>query len=265
MSPEHDMSDSELQKRIRGLRPPLPDPAYRERNRKLFTGRLPYEAEHARRFRSPRPRGIWAAAAGVAASLAAAAAWLFAGSGAPAWEVWEVPRGTALRVNGKLVSAGDAAGMSLPPSARVQGSDLGRVRVGIPRLVSLELAPGTEVTLESTRRLFHKPALVARVRGGTAWGITGPDFPGRGLRVETDQARIHVAGTTFAVVNGGQSTRVCVLFGTVQVKCKITGVVLDVNPSQQLLLDASGPTRTLSSLDPDQHERLQDVAAHTVF
>jgi hypothetical protein len=265
MNREPDMPDPELQERIRDLRPPLPDPAYRERNRKLFTGRIPYHTEHDRRFPAPRHRGLWTAAAGFAASLAGAAAWLFAGSGAPSWEVWEVPAGTALRVNGKTVSARNAAGMSLPPSARVHGGDLGRVRLGIPRLVSLELAPGTEVTLGSARRPFHKPDLFAQVRAGTAWGITGPAFPGRGLRVETDQARIRVAGTTFAVVSGGQKTCVCVLSGTVEVKCKITGVVLDVNPSQQLTLDASGPTRTLAPLDSDQHDLLRDVAAHTVF
>jgi ferric-dicitrate binding protein FerR (iron transport regulator) len=103
------------------------------------------------------------------------------------------------------------------------------------------------------------------VREGTAWGVTGPDFPGRALRVDTDQARIRVSGTTFAVVSGGDTTCVCVLNGDVEVKCKITGVVLSVHSVQQLLLDAAGPERRLSPLSPLQHELLRDVRDHTVF
>jgi ferric-dicitrate binding protein FerR (iron transport regulator) len=265
MSREHDRPDPELQDRIRDLAPPIPDPAYRERNRKRFTGRIPYEEAADRRLEPARSRGWLWGGAGLAAAATAAAAWFTAGPAAPVWEVWDVPEDGTVLINGEAVSAGKAAGMSLPPRARVRGGDRGRIRLGIPRMVSMELAPGTEVTLGSTRRLLRRPRLHAQVREGTAWGVTGPDFPGRDLRLDTDQARIHVRGTTFAVVSGGDTTCVCVLNGTVEVKCKITGVHLRVHPVEQLLLDASGPERRLSPLSPAQRDMLADVAAHTVF
>lgn len=263
---ERDRPDPELQDRIRGLAPPLPDPAFRERNRKRFTGRIPYEETAGRELDPVRPRGrLWGIGGLAAAAAAAVAAWFTAGSEAPAWEVWDSPVGGTVFVNGNPVSGAEAAGMALPPHARIRGCEMGRTRVRIPRVVSLELAPGTEITVGSVRRFLRRPRPHARVREGTAWGVTGPDFSTSGLRMDTDQARIQVSGTTFAVVSGGDTTRVCVLNGIVEVKCKITGVQLLVHPVEQLLLDASGPERRLSPLSDDQHAMLRDVADHTTF
>jgi len=84
--------------------------------------------------------------------------------------------------------------------------------------------------------------MVLALREGTARVVTGPEFSGHELWIETQDARIQVTGTQFAVEMRPEGTCVCCREGTVRVHPRQgEGPAVEIVPgSQHLILRADG-------------------------
>jgi ferric-dicitrate binding protein FerR (iron transport regulator) len=257
----HDSIDQEpeaqLGAMIRDLPAPKPDPARREEARRMFTGQIPYETVDLRPASNRRP---WILAGSLTAA-AAAAVLLFLPLTDPGWTVQEAHARGPVSIDGRDTPAAELVGTRLDPGTRIRSGEAGEITLAAGDGLTMVLGPGAEVTVGRKGSLFRGSELQVTVHEGQTWGTTGPGFPGRGLRMETGQAKVHVTGTTFAVLGAGDSTCVCVLSGKVEVDCKITGLNFEIASGQQLLLSKiTGPH--LDPLDPVQKERLGNLKEH---
>jgi ferric-dicitrate binding protein FerR (iron transport regulator) len=223
----------------------------------MFTGRTPYRTVDL----SPATgRRAWILAGGLAAA-AGMAVLLFLPLAGPEWTVQSAQAQGPIRIDGQDALAAELAGTHLGSGTRIRSCDAGEVTLTGAEGLTLVLGPGAEVTLGGKRSLAFGSELRVTVHEGQTWGTTGPGFPGRGLRMETGQARVHITGTTFAVMGAADSTCVCVLSGTVEVDCKITGLNFELASGQQLLLSKiTGPH--LDPIDPDQRRHLGNLKEH---
>ena len=248
--------DSELQSRIGEIPIPLPDPAYRERNRKLFTGRIPYGQDSIRSF-EPAPRGPLWLGIGVAAAAAVLLIFMFT-TPIPVWEVVKTETSGTIVIDGTELDVLDLP-VEITSATELETGKNGGLMVRIDQAVNLFLTENTAVRLGVDRSLLGKPVLTAMVHHGTAIGTTGPNFPSAGLRIETNHAQVLITGTTFSVLSNADTTCVCVLMGTVQVECKTTGKIQMVPSEYQLFVSREGIDPQLSPITAIQKARLLDV------
>jgi hypothetical protein len=224
----------------------------------MFTGRIPFEVVHEQfgRGTSSRP-WLWS---GVGLAAAAALVMvLVLGSSSPTWQVLQATAKGPIIVNGQEMAAEALAGAEFQAGTRIRGGDEGQVDLVVSNALSFILGPGAEVTIGEDRRLLGSATLTAVVHQGTTWGTTGPDFPEGGFRIETDQALVHVTGTTFAVLQSDEVTCICVLAGTVEVEAKGTGERLFVPPQQQFFVPSGQEPSQLVPITPGQRSRLKSI------
>ena len=254
MNQHKDRPDPELQDAIRDLPAPRPDPAYRDRTRKMFLGQTRFETEHFDRDITAR---AWAWSGAALAAAAAIAIIIFSLPGATAWQVLD--SASTVTVNGVEIPVSQMAGVDLHPGTRIRTSSDGELRLVVPDAVSFVLGPNTEVTVGSSKGFLGSPGLTAVVHEGNTWGSTGPDFPSSGFEIETAQADIRITGTTFAVLSDNDTTCVCVLSGTVEVTTRGTGNSVLVPPEQQLFVPTGDQPARLVALTPAQRDRLTEI------
>lgn len=256
MNQHEDRPDPKLQDAIRNLPAPTPDPAYRERTRKMFLGQTPFETERFDRAITAR---AWAWSAGALAAAAAIAVFFFSLPGAATWQVLDTASVGTVTVNDVEVPVSELVGAELLSGTRIRVGSEGELKLGVPGAVSFVLGPDTEVTVGSSKGLLGSPVLTAAIHQGTTWGTTGPDFPTAGFEIETAQADIRITGTTFAVLSDSDTTCVCVLTGTVEVTAKGTGESILVPPEQQLFVPTGDQPARLVGITSDQRERLTEI------
>ena len=256
MNEHKDRLDPELQGALRDLPAPRPDPAYRERTRKMFLGQTPFETERFDRGITAR---AWAWSGGALAAAAAIAVILFSLPGATAWQVLDSASTGTITVNGVEVPVSQVAGVDLHPGTRIRVGSDGELKLVVPDAVSFVLGPNTEVTVGSSKGFLGSPGLTAVVHEGTTWGTTGPDFPASGFEIETAQADIRITGTTFAVLSESDTTCVCVLSGTVEVTARGTGESVRVPPEQQLFVPTGDQPAHLVAITSSQRDRLTEI------
>lgn len=256
MNVREDRPDPKLQDAIRNLPAPRPDPAYRERTRKMFLGQTRFETERFDRAITAR---AWAWSAGALAAAAAIAVIFFSLPGTTTWQFLDTASARTVTVNGVEVPASELVGAELHPGTRIRVGSEGDLKLGIPDAVSFVLGPNTEVTVGSSKGLLGSPVLTAVVHQGATWGTTGPDFPAAGFKIETAQADIRITGTTFAVLSNSDTTCVCVLAGTVEVIAKGTGETILVPPEQQLFVPTGDQPARLVGITSSQRERLTEI------
>jgi hypothetical protein len=255
--------DPELQQRVRDLPLPRPEPGFRERNRRMFTGEIPFEPADIPVAEMPASRGWLWGGLGLAAAAALALLFILPGRG-PSWEVQSTETGNPLIVDGRPTDASDLIGQKLASGTRIRTGEEGEVVLLVAEALTLVLGPRTEVTVGAAQPPGSSSVLYASVHEGITWGTTGPEFPKRGLSIETRDAMVHVTGTTFAVESGPENTCVCVLQGSVGVECKASGETHTVPPDRQLYVSADdGPTR-LDPLTEEQAEKLRHIRARGI-
>lgn len=248
--------DSELQSRIGEIPIPLPDPAFRERNRKLFTGKIPYEEDSILGF-EPAPRGPLWLGVGIAAAAAVLLIFMFT-TPTPVWEVVKLETSGTIAIDGIELEVRNLP-VKIASDTKLETGEDSRLTVRIDRALTLILTENSAVSLGSDRSLLGKPVLTAMVHHGTAIGTTGLNFPSSGLRIETDHARVLIKGTTFSVLSNADTTCVCVLTGTVRVECKQTGEIQMVPSEFQLFIPREGTGTQLSPITAIQKARLEEA------
>lgn len=196
---------------IRGLSSPAADPGFRERLGRRFTeGDLP----PAKRPRAPRVLPWLAAAAMLAVVLAAFL--LFAERG-PRWQVAGPAAEGTVEVDGVVIPRVQLVERALPPGTRIRVSAAPDVELVLPGAVTLQITPGTEMTLPGLTRSLVRRGLASEFVSGEARVTTGAGFAGARLRFRTPEAHVEVTGTTLAVIRDSLATCVCVFEGTVSI------------------------------------------------
>ena len=126
MNEHKDRLDPELQDALRDLPAPRPNPAYRERTRKMFLGQVPFETERFDRAITAR---AWAWSAGALAAAAAIAVLLLSLPGATAWQVLDTASTGTITVNGVEVPVTSGKVIDpLPASSRTRASPSPTIR-----------------------------------------------------------------------------------------------------------------------------------------
>ncbi|MGE5178793.1 MAG: hypothetical protein ACM3PF_06865 [Bacteroidota bacterium] len=158
----------------------------------------------------------------VAASLAAAAALIVvfgALNRGPTWWVTAARGDGSVRVDGQNVALDDRDAMRrlLVPGAEIEMVGNAELDVCSDGVVSLQLTPGTKMTLPPppARWVGRRTELFAR--SGVVRVTTGRNFPGARLAVMSPTAAVEVKGTTLAVIIEDVGTCVCVEDGTAMV------------------------------------------------
>jgi len=214
MNTERTPSEEKIRETIRNFPPAHASHGYRARLRREFsTGQwnpprplatLPPPLWLVILRRSPLP-------AAVAAALLVALM-----NRGPSWEVVAASPGGSAEVDGARIpfsqtetlrEAVDRGGTLRVPL----GSEL---TLQSPGTLLIQAAPGTEMTLPSPGGRWFRKNLTARVERGEARFLTGSDFPGRTLKVQSPVGMTQVTGTLFSVVTDSIFTCVCVLEGT---------------------------------------------------
>jgi len=171
----------------------------------------------------PRWRGPHVVALfGVAAACIALVVWL--GGQAPPWQ-WRGTQGDAgqILVSGHAVDPADpaAAEALLRPGATIRTTGSMQVDLELKNRLSVQLAPGTEMTVPEWPHRWFGGDATCQVTEGEARFVTGPGFGDSRLLIRSTVASIEVTGTVLAVIAASDSTCVCVLEG------KVTMVDLD--------------------------------------
>ncbi len=233
----------------RSLAPPPSDPEFRERLRDQFAGSRvaptapaapppPGRSRSAMlRPRFSRRRSILALAGALAAGIAIVALLRFNGrlhepgvieNASPvAYDTapGELTDDGLLLVDGLEVAVADVrAGRR----RILAGQDV-ELRGTLPLelvwddVLAIELVPGSRCTLPGgTGGAGDESAteLHGHIARGEVRIVTGPGFSGRTLTIESDDASVHVVGTTFAVIRDSAGTCVCVEDGVTQIRSR---------------------------------------------
>ena len=200
----------EVRAAIRGLSSPAADPGFRERlGRRFAEGDLP----PAQRPRAPRVLP-WLAAATVLGVVVAVL--LFSERG-PSWHVANPRAEGTVEIDGVIVERAQLAERALRPGTRIRVLAAPDVDLVLPGTLTLQITPGTEMTLPGLPRSFGRPSVVSEFVSGEARITSGAGFAGSRLRFRTPEAQIEVTGTTLAVIRDLVATCVCVFEGTVRI------------------------------------------------
>lgn len=225
-------TDPDLEQAIADLPLPRARPEFERRVRDRFLGRT--SPPRASQAPAPRPTAFepvpspqpsrWPRRALVAAALLGAlGVWVArfrvpARPTDPGWRLSAPLADADLAVDGELLRVpADIDSYELPSLGTLETRE-GTVRLRRGRDFLIECPP------HSRLEVLHLPAANAEIprtvlalRSGTARVITGPDFPGGELWIETEAARVQVTGTQFLVEILPEGTCVCCREGVVRV------------------------------------------------
>lgn len=202
---------------LRALATAEPDAQYRARLRAQFTGGTLVEHSPAIvPLRAESGAGWLGVALAVAACLVLGVMLFDQG---PAWQVSRVGGEGTVLVGERMLPLREVGDLS---AALARG---GRVRVPVgaevelvaPGMMAMTLSAGSDVDVPRAPGRWFQRGAHAVVRAGETFITTGRRFHGARLTVTTDEARVEVVGTTFAVLRHEEGTCVCVMEGTVRV------------------------------------------------
>ena len=207
--------EERVRKAVQGLPVPAARRAYRDRLRREFaTGKF---EPHAR---PTIPRATawfswrWAAAA---TAILLVIAFAFVNQG-PDWRVMIAEGTGSAIINGTTLSLSDQRGVerALRRGARVSVPEGSQLTLLLPGTVLVQVASGSEVTLPNPPGRWFRRTMNASVTRGEARLMTGADFEGRVMTIETPAGTTVLTGTLVSVVTDGTFTCVCVAEGIAQ-------------------------------------------------
>lgn len=258
MSQHDDSQFTELQAQVRSLPQIPPDPRFKERVRREFTGEVQYPATATPLRGIPRRRFAGVLAAGLAAA-AVLAFFLLRPLPATTWSVTEANAAGYYTVDGIPYRAEQLKGLTLRAGTELTCCPMGSITLKIPGELVFQLGNATHVRLDRERQGWFGHRLVARVDAGSTFGTTGPKFSG--MRLFTKETEVEVRGTTFAVISNPEFTCVCLLEGDLQVRPEGSPTPYRVNPTSQYFVYASREAPAEHQLPAEDTDRLRDLRA----
>lgn len=218
---------------VRALPTPVAADAFRARLREAFlAGSVPSSAGDAagpaapgsasQRRAWPARRRTLAMAVAVAATILVVVLLRPGGTPADEWTIAGIAGADegSIRIDGREHSIATlrADGSTIPAGARVELPESTAIELRRAGVLALETAPGSWFALpRSVRSREGVGPLVGTIERGEVRYVTGPGFAGRSLRIESDEAVVQVAGTTFSVIRDTSGTCVCVESGQVRI------------------------------------------------
>ncbi len=203
--------------------------------------------------------GPWLLRPSVWVPLAAAAALAFAlglANRGPAWEVSTATGVGVIRIDGQEVPAQASAVISrlVARGGRVQLPEEVSIDLVAPGFMVVRLAAGSDVRLSGSPNRWIARNSEISIESGDVFVATGREFPGSRLVVSTDEARVDVLGTSFAVMRFGHGTCVCVMEGSVRVGSVHDRSSAEVVKGQRRFCYADQPAYTEVILESSEHE-----------
>jgi ferric-dicitrate binding protein FerR (iron transport regulator) len=243
---------------LRATPAPRPNADFRARLKQEFVNGILESSAPARIVRIPwhrRPMTQWG---GVA--LAAAAALLVASvlNQAPDWQVTSIHGAGIVSFDGVPVATTNPIELSrhARPGVFVQVGDGVDFEIASRGMMAVEYTSGAQASLPQPPGRWFQRRSVAEVRGGEIRVVTGRDFSGARLRVETPEARVEVTGTSLAVICEPTGTCVCVMEGKVRVGTRGGTSMADVVAGRRRYVFADGRPDENAEMRPSEHAEL---------
>ncbi len=210
-------SEAAAREAVRNLPEPSARNAFRDRLREDFVARRVTPPSHRARPAGGPLRWIWGVTVPAAAALLILlAVSLNRGTG---WRVLNPPSGARLLVGGRAVPLEDGRAVThaLRDGGRLELRDSVLVNLTSPGRLTVQLLPGTEMTLPAPPGRWFRRAVRATINAGEMRITTDRGFHGARLFVDTPEVEVEVTGTTLAVIRPDFGSCVCVFDGTVRV------------------------------------------------
>ncbi len=164
----------------------------------------------------PRERRPWLTLVSLAA-IAAVVLIIYRWPGQTGWRVAPSSDFLVARVDGTEYQLGDSARMAaaIGPGSFIEVEG-GSLELVLDRRLAFSLASGAAVTLVSIPEPDVLAELLLEQSRGSLALLTGPEFAGSSLRIQTPDADVRVTGTEFSIdVISGAGTCVCCESGSV--------------------------------------------------
>ncbi len=247
--------EERVKRAVSGLQPARPDDDFRASLRGRFvSGELAEAADARSKILGPLGGpAFWIPVAAAAALvvfvvLGRGPQWSVQQAAAPGWV--EIEEGTI-----------PLPGLTDRPAALNGGTVLkiprGNLELRIPGTLSMRITEGTEMVLPTAPRKWFPRKMFARIDEGEILVLTGPDFPGVRLEVETPEGLVRVAGTAFAVWRDPSATCVCVLEGSASVGIDEADME-DVPPGQRKVMFHDGRPSQVMDVEPGHRAGLEE-------
>jgi hypothetical protein len=204
-----------------------------------------------------RPISLVARVALVTAIAAGLVATIVSLNRGPKWKVLNANGRGEIAVDGRVLSAlsAEAIAALLTPGALVRVSAETEVEILCDGYFVVQLTPSTEMTLPGAPGRWFGRDVAASFHAGEARIITGPRFEGARLSIETEEAKIAVSGTTFAVIRDTAATCVCAFEGVVEVGVK-DGRLEPVTPGSRTFHYSDGRPPATFPIDDMENAKL---------
>ncbi len=166
---------------------------------------------------SLRARPVWLGTALAVAAGLVLGVMLF--NQGPAWQIARVRGEGTVLVGDRMLSLRDVRNLTaaLAHGGRVRLPADAELDLVAPGAIAMTLSSGSDVDVPRAPGRWFQRNAHAVVRAGETYITTGRRFHGAHLTVTTDEARVEVVGTTFAVLRHEEGTCVCVMEGKVLV------------------------------------------------
>ncbi len=245
---------------VRGLDRPVPGAAFRARLRAEFVaGSIRPTRPRVVPWHS-RPATLWGSAA-----LAAAAAFLVvtALNRPPSWSVASVTGEGLVVVDGVPVPTAHAADLArrLRPGALVHTPAGVEIEIESRGVMAVQFSPATQASVPNVPGRWFDRAAAAEIRSGELRVATGAGFRGARFDLRTPEARIEVAGTTFAVICEPAGTCLCVMEGVVKMGARAGGPMHEVTPGRRRFMFADGREDEAAAMRETEHGPLGEMRA----
>lgn len=202
---------------LRALPTAEPEAAFRARLREQFTRGALAGAQPAILPLPVRTGPGWLGTALAVAAGLVLGVMLF--NQGPAWQIARVRGEGTVLVGDRMLSLRDVANLNaaLARGGRVRLPADAEIDLVAPGAIAMTLSAGSDVEVPRTPGRWFQREAQAVVRAGETFFTTGRGFHGAHLTVATEEARVEVVGTTFAVLRHEEGTCVCVMEGKVRV------------------------------------------------
>jgi ferric-dicitrate binding protein FerR (iron transport regulator) len=243
---------------LRAQRAPRPSAAFRARLGEEFVTGTIESAAPPRALPIPWQRRATTRWGASALALAAALLVVSALNQAPDWQVTAVRGAGMVTFDGVPVptSHRDELARRMKPGVFVQLGDGVEIEAASRGMMAIEYASGTQASVPQPPGRWFQRRAVAEVRSGEIRVMTGREFPGARLALETPEARVEVTGTTFAVICEPAGTCVCVLEGRVHVGTRGGVGMIEVVAGRRRYVFADGRPEESAEMRPTEHVEL---------